>query len=258
VCLNISTVINIKIVTNSIQQAQSYKFTSHIAAFLSVVLITEILEICIQTSYDQNVQLILKSYLPVVYGTTLNDKFVITLQRVATVQTSTNWTTYPIVCIMIYPYIRKKWYLPFCWLLLEIMNKYLVFWIEQSCEQKICVKIIIMVGCLFLFSAEYNVGCCYTDLLCTCFRCCLYCTSDGSLLIEKNVRKFDSFLIHIQEYFFCNDILSFCFIVYMYCDVTGVGIYLGEIWYGELPSEFKNHSPCLYSLSMKTIPIHIF
>jgi hypothetical protein len=37
-----------------------------------VVLITEMLEICIQTSYDQNVQLILKSYLPVVYGTTLN------------------------------------------------------------------------------------------------------------------------------------------------------------------------------------------
>jgi hypothetical protein len=29
------------------------------------------LEICIQTSYDQNVQLILKSYLPVVYGTIL-------------------------------------------------------------------------------------------------------------------------------------------------------------------------------------------
>ena len=26
------------------------------------------LDICIQTSYDQNVQLILKSYLPVVYG----------------------------------------------------------------------------------------------------------------------------------------------------------------------------------------------
>jgi hypothetical protein len=38
--------------------------------FLSVVLITEMLEICIQISYDQNVQLILKSYLPVVYGTT--------------------------------------------------------------------------------------------------------------------------------------------------------------------------------------------
>jgi len=37
-----------------------------------VVLITEMLEICIQTSYDQNVQLILKSYLPVVYGTPLN------------------------------------------------------------------------------------------------------------------------------------------------------------------------------------------
>jgi len=40
-------------------------------AFLSVVLITEMLEICIQASYDQNVQLILKSYLPVVYGTPL-------------------------------------------------------------------------------------------------------------------------------------------------------------------------------------------
>jgi len=65
--LNISTVINIKILTNSNQQTQSYKFTSHIAAFLSLVLITEMLEICIQISYDQNVQLILKSYLPVVY-----------------------------------------------------------------------------------------------------------------------------------------------------------------------------------------------
>jgi uncharacterized membrane protein len=72
VCLNISTVINIKSLTNSNQQTQSYKFTSHIAAFLSVVLITEMLEISIQTSYDQNVQLILKSYLPVVLGTTLN------------------------------------------------------------------------------------------------------------------------------------------------------------------------------------------
>jgi hypothetical protein len=71
VCLNISTVINIKILSNSNQQTQRYKFTSHIAAFLSVVLITEMLEICIQTAYDQNVQLILKSYLPVVYGTTL-------------------------------------------------------------------------------------------------------------------------------------------------------------------------------------------
>ena len=71
VCLNISTVINIKILANSKQQTQSYKFTSHIAALLSVVLITEMLEICIQTSYDQNVQLILKSYLPVVYGTPL-------------------------------------------------------------------------------------------------------------------------------------------------------------------------------------------
>jgi hypothetical protein len=71
VCLNISTVINIKILTNSNQQTQSYEFTSHIAAFLSVVLITEMLEICIQTSYDQNVQLILKSYLPVVDGTPL-------------------------------------------------------------------------------------------------------------------------------------------------------------------------------------------
>ena len=75
VCLNISTVINIKILTNSNQQTPSYKFTSHIAAFLSVVLITEMLEICIQTSYDQNVQLILKSYLPVVYGTPLSESF---------------------------------------------------------------------------------------------------------------------------------------------------------------------------------------
>jgi hypothetical protein len=41
-----------------------------------VVLITEMLEICIQTSYDQNVQLILKRYLPVVYGTTLNSIYV--------------------------------------------------------------------------------------------------------------------------------------------------------------------------------------
>ena len=72
--MNISTVINIKISTNSNQQTQSYKFTSHIAAFLAVILITEILEICIQTSYDQNVQLILKSYLPVVYGTPLSWK----------------------------------------------------------------------------------------------------------------------------------------------------------------------------------------
>jgi hypothetical protein len=71
VCLNISTVINIKILAISNQQIQSYKFTRHISAFLSVVLITEMLEICIQTSYDQNVPLILKSYLPVVYGTTL-------------------------------------------------------------------------------------------------------------------------------------------------------------------------------------------
>ena len=70
-CLNISTVIIITILTNSNQPPQSYKFTSHIAAFLSVVLITEMLEICIQTSYDQNVQLILKSYLPVMHGTTL-------------------------------------------------------------------------------------------------------------------------------------------------------------------------------------------
>ena len=79
--LNISTVINIKILTNSNQQTQSYKFTSHIAAFLSVVLITEMLEICIQTSYDQNVQLILKSYLPVVYGTPLTRQFLLCLYQ---------------------------------------------------------------------------------------------------------------------------------------------------------------------------------
>ena len=75
VCLNISTVINIKIWTNYNQQTQSYKFTSHIAAFLSVVLITEMLEICILTSYDQNVQLIIKSYLPVMHSTPLNPFF---------------------------------------------------------------------------------------------------------------------------------------------------------------------------------------
>ena len=74
VCLNISTAINIKILANSNQQTQSYKFTSHIAAFLSVVLITEMLKICIQTSYDQNVQLILKSYFPVVFCNTLTSK----------------------------------------------------------------------------------------------------------------------------------------------------------------------------------------
>ena len=34
VCLNISTVINIQILTNSNHQTQSYKFISHIAAFL--------------------------------------------------------------------------------------------------------------------------------------------------------------------------------------------------------------------------------
>jgi hypothetical protein len=79
VCLNISTVINIKILTNSNQQTQSYKFTSYRATFLSVVLITEMLEICIQTSYDQNVQLILKSYLPVVYGTPLNNNYALTI-----------------------------------------------------------------------------------------------------------------------------------------------------------------------------------
>ena len=71
VCLNISTVINIKILANSNQQTQRYKFNSRIAAFLSVILITEMLEICIQIAYNQNVQLILKSYLPIVYGTTL-------------------------------------------------------------------------------------------------------------------------------------------------------------------------------------------
>ena len=71
VFLNISTVINIKILANSSQQTQSSKFTSHITTLLSVVLITEMLEICIQTSYDQNVHLILKIYLPAVYGNPL-------------------------------------------------------------------------------------------------------------------------------------------------------------------------------------------
>ena len=81
-CLYISTVIYIKILTNSNQQTQSYEFTSHIAAFLSVVLITDMLEICIHTSYDQNVQLILKSYLPVVLGTTLKGKRSIAIREI--------------------------------------------------------------------------------------------------------------------------------------------------------------------------------
>ena len=66
-----------KILANANQQTQSYKFTSHIAAFLSVVLITVMPVICIQTSYDQNIQHILKSYLPVMYGTPLScDKYI--------------------------------------------------------------------------------------------------------------------------------------------------------------------------------------
>jgi hypothetical protein len=71
-CVTFERILPVVCLGNLNQQTQRYKFTSHIAAFLSVVLITEVLEICIQTSYDQNVQLILKSYLPVVYGTTLS------------------------------------------------------------------------------------------------------------------------------------------------------------------------------------------
>jgi hypothetical protein len=71
VCLNISALINIKILTNSNQQTQSYKFTSHIAAFLSVVLINEMLEICIQTSYEKIKRA--DQILPEVYGTTLRN-----------------------------------------------------------------------------------------------------------------------------------------------------------------------------------------
>jgi hypothetical protein len=62
VCLNISTVINIKILTNSYQQTQSYKFTSHITAFLYVVLITEMLEICMQTSYAMHIYIFNPSF----------------------------------------------------------------------------------------------------------------------------------------------------------------------------------------------------
>ena len=101
VCLNISTAINIKILTNSNQQTQSYIFTSHIAAFLSVVLITEMLEICIQTAYDQNVQLILKSYPPIVLGTTLNNVIIIE-SKVYLLTTKINFTTdfgYPFVVL---------------------------------------------------------------------------------------------------------------------------------------------------------------
>ena len=69
-CVWIYPLINIKISqipTNRLRAINSLAT----AAFLSVVLITKMLEIYIQTSYDQNIQLILKSYLPVVYGTTL-------------------------------------------------------------------------------------------------------------------------------------------------------------------------------------------
>ena len=120
VCFYISTVINIKILTSSNQQSQSYKFTSHI---LSVVLITEMLEICIQTSYDQNVQLILKSYLPVMYGTTL-------------IEVST-WTGLT-VCISLSNIIKV-----IIWLALRnchsiYFDKFLLlFWIS-SCHKYIC------------------------------------------------------------------------------------------------------------------------
>jgi len=43
------------------------------------------LEIYIQTSYDQNVQLILKSYLPVVYGTSLTYNTNIAYSNILTV-----------------------------------------------------------------------------------------------------------------------------------------------------------------------------
>jgi len=99
--LNISTVINIKILTNSNQQTQSYKFTSHIAAFLSLVLITEMLEICIQTSYDQNVQLIVKSYLPVVLGITLSSYFFIIIIPVVFIRL----TDFPLFFTMFYYFL---------------------------------------------------------------------------------------------------------------------------------------------------------
>ena len=99
VCLNISTVINIKILTNSNQQTQSYKFTSNIAAFLSLVSITEMLEICMQTSYDQNVQLILKSYLPVMYGTPLSYSIFTFLCSVLQIIVCLSFFFWPLFCL---------------------------------------------------------------------------------------------------------------------------------------------------------------
>ena len=99
VCLNISTVINIKILTNSNQQTQSYKFTSHIAAFLSLVSITEMLEICMQTSYDQNVQLILKSYLSVMYGTPLSYSIFTFLCSVLQIIVCLSFFFWPLFCL---------------------------------------------------------------------------------------------------------------------------------------------------------------
>jgi hypothetical protein len=48
-------------------------------------------EICIQTSYDQNVQLILKSYISVVYGTPLSrqNKYVMMMMMMMMATTTT-------------------------------------------------------------------------------------------------------------------------------------------------------------------------
>jgi thiamine transporter ThiT len=62
----------------SVEHISKYTMVVYLTSFSLIVviqehdtnrqgLITEMLEICIQASYDQNVQLILKSYLPVVY-----------------------------------------------------------------------------------------------------------------------------------------------------------------------------------------------
>jgi len=72
-------------------------------------LITEMLEICIQTSYDQNVQLILKSYLPVVLGTTLKPHYL--CRRSGLIQGGYTVVTVEYMYIVMY-YVRvgDGWY----------------------------------------------------------------------------------------------------------------------------------------------------
>ena len=74
------------------------------------------LEICIQTSYDQNVQLILKSYLPVVYGTPLRNVIFIKPKDHL-------YQAYPIVA----DFFVVILFTPFCIHALQSLYNYLAF-----------------------------------------------------------------------------------------------------------------------------------